>query len=90
MTIDRDEEGRGQGHSFTHTKKVENALHCTETTQNYNMANRKYVKYNLRSYFHFCFSKSLPLPPPNPPLLSLSYWPSVSVTVTTQLKQLST
>ena len=22
MTSDRDEEGRGQGHSFTHTKKV--------------------------------------------------------------------
>ena len=60
------------------------------TAQNYNMANRQYVKYNLRFYFCFCFWKNLPLPPPNPPLLSLSYWPSVSVTVTTQLKQLST
>ena len=52
--------------------------------------NRQYVKYNLRFYFCFCFSKNLPLPPPNPPLLCLSYWPTVSVTVTTKLKQLST
>jgi len=54
------------------------------------MVNRQNVKYNLRFYFRLCFSRNLPLPPPNTPLLSLSYWPSVSVTVTTQLKQLST
>jgi len=65
-------------------------LKMLPTAQNCNMANRQYVKYNLRFYFCFCFSKNLSLPPPNPPLLSLSYWPSVSVTVTTQLKQLST
>ena len=35
------------------------------------------------------FEKKLPLPPLNHPLLTLSYWPSVTVTVTTKLMQLS-
>ena len=61
------------------------------TAQNCNMANRQYVKYNLRFYLCFCFWKKKPSSPSTkPPILSLSYWQSVSVTVTTQLNKLST
>ena len=69
MTTDSDEEGRGQGHSFTHTKKgrvsklntyktfayAVTYLEILSTAQNYNMANRPYVKHKLRFYFCFCF-----------------------------------
>ena len=53
MTTDRDEEGRGQGHSFTHTKKVRVsklntyktfAYAVINTAQYCNMAKRQYVK----------------------------------------------
>ena len=36
------------------------------------------------------FEKNLPVPPLNHPLLTLSYWPLVTVTVTTKLMQLRT
>ena len=65
-------------------------LKMLSTAQKLHRTNRQYVKYNLRFYFCFCFWKNLLHPPPNPPLLSLSYCPSISVTVTTQIKQLST
>ena len=68
MTTDRDEEGRGQG-PFIYTQKVRVSklntyktlayavtyLKMLSTTQNYNLANRKCVKHNLRFYFCFCF-----------------------------------
>ena len=62
MTIERDEERRGQG-SFIYTKKKTGFLNTYKIlayavtylkmlsiAQNYNMANRKCVKYNLRFY----------------------------------------
>jgi hypothetical protein len=58
------------------------------TIQNYKMANRKYVKQNLRFYFCPCFWENL-LPLLNHPLLTLSHWPLVSITLTTKFMQLS-
>ena len=62
MTIERDQERRGQG-SFIYTQKKSGFLNTYKTlayavtylkmlsiAQNYNMANRKCVKYNLRFY----------------------------------------
>ena len=50
--------------------------------------------WNTSRIWHFtsvsAFVKNFPLPPLNHPLLTLSYWPSVTVTVTTKLMQLST
>ena len=48
------------------------------TAQNCNMANRQYVKYNLRFYFCFCFSKKPSSPSTKPPttlpfLLAISF-----------------
>ena len=60
------------------------------TSQNYNTANRNCVKYNLRFYFCPCFWKKKIFFSLNHPLLTLSYWPSVSITVKTKLKQLGT
>jgi len=68
MTIDRDEEGRGQGHSFTHKKVRVSKLNTYKTfayavtylkmlstAQKLHRTNRQDVKYNLRFYFCFCF-----------------------------------
>jgi hypothetical protein len=66
MTIERDEERRGQG-SFIYTKEKSGFLNTYKILAynvrylkklsialNYNMANRKCVKYNLRFYCCFC------------------------------------
>jgi len=67
MTIERDQERRGQG-SFIYTKEKSGFLNTYKTlayavtylkmisiAQNYNMDNRKCLKYNLRFYYHPCF-----------------------------------
>ena len=64
-------------------------LKTLSTKQHYNMANRKYVKYNLRFYFCPCFWEKALLPLLNHPLLPLSCWPLVSVTLSTKLMQVS-
>ena len=53
-------------------------LKILSTTQNYNMANRKCVKYNLGFYFCFCFLEKPSSPSTKPPtahsfLLAISY-----------------
>ena len=69
MTTDSDKEGRGQGHSFTHTKKFSVSklnsyktfapavtyLKILSAAQKLHRTKRQYVKYNLRFYFCFCF-----------------------------------
>jgi len=61
------------------------------TAQNYNMANRQYVKYNLRFYFSFCFWKKPSSPSTKPPttlsfLLVISFSYSDNTTKATQYR----
>ena len=98
MTIDRDE----GTFIYTHKKRsgflnktlintclccniFENAFYCTELRTTWPTDS---MRNTIWDFICFCFWKNIPLPPPNPPILTLSYWPSF--TVTTQLEQLST
>jgi len=87
VTIDRDEEGRGQGHSFTHTKVGglntyktlaygPTYLEMLSTAQNCNMANRQYVKYNevLLLFLHL----KKPSSPSTKPPTTLSFLLAIS------------
>ena len=62
-------------------------LKILSAAQNYSMANRQCVKYNLRFYCCPCFWENLHSLL-NHPLITLSYWPLVSITLT-KLLQLS-
>ena len=64
-------------------------LKMLSAAQNYSMANRQCVKYNLRFYCCPCFWENLLLSLLNHPLITLSYWPLVSITLTIKLLQLS-
>jgi hypothetical protein len=64
-------------------------LKMPSAAQNYNMAKRKCVKYNLRFYFCPFFHENLLLPLLKHPLLTHSYWPLVSVTLKIKVMQLS-
>jgi len=65
-------------------------LKMLSAAQNYSMANRECVKYNLRFYFCPCFWENLLLSLLNHPLITFSYWPLVSITLTIKLLHLST